>query len=131
MIVPFEKWAQESIKRHQHWPSLGCAESILGRIYHRHQTEQLQATRWELETALSDKKVELANEETISEYVVDLRSLLSKGSLTERKALIKSFVQEVEVTGKQVILSYSIPVSQKGISREEVSAPPIVRNGGR
>jgi len=31
----------------------------------KHQ-EQLQATRWELETALSDKKVELADEETIS-----------------------------------------------------------------
>jgi len=83
----------------------------------KHQ-EQLQATKWKLETALSDKKVELADKETISEYVLDLRSLLSKGSLTERKAFIKSFVKEVQVTGKQVILSYSIPVSQKGISRE-------------
>ncbi len=79
---------------------------------------------------MSDKKVELADEETISEYVLDLRSLLSKGSLTERKAFIKSFVKEVEVTGKQVVLSYSIPVSQKGISREEISVPPIAHNGG-
>ena len=95
----------------------------------KHQ-EQLQATRWELETALSDKKVELADEETISEYALDLRSLLSRGLLAERKAFIKSFVKEVEVTGKQVVLNYSIPVSQKGISREEISVPPIVHNGG-
>jgi len=75
--------------------------------------------------------VELADEETIPEYVLDLRSLLSRGSLTERKAFIKSFVKEVQVTGKQVVLSYSIPASQKGISREEVSVPPIAHNGGR
>ncbi len=73
----------------------------------------------------------IGDDETISEYVLDLRSLLSKGSLTERKAFIKSFVREVEVRGKQVVLSYSIPVSQKGISRKEVSVPPIVHNGGR
>jgi len=97
----------------------------------RQHQEQLQATKWELETTLSDRKVDLADEETIWEYVLDLRSLLSRGSLTERKAFIKSFVREVEVTGKQVVLSYSIPVSQKGISREEVSVPPIVHNGGR
>lgn len=97
----------------------------------RQHQEQLQTTRWELENALSDKKVELADEETMSEYVLDLRSLLSRGSLTERKAFIKSFVREVEVRGKQVVLSYSIPVSQKGISREEVSVPHIVHNGGR
>ena len=73
----------------------------------------------------------IGDDETISEYVLDLRSLLSKGSLTERKVFIKSFVREVEVRGKQVVLSYSIPVSQKGISRKEVSVPPIVHNGGR
>ena len=50
--------------------------------------------------------------------------------MTDRKAFIKSFVKEVQVTGKQVVLSYSIPVSLKGISREEVSVPPIVHNGG-
>jgi hypothetical protein len=45
-----------------------------------------------LENLLSDRKVELADLETVKEYVADLQNLLEESPLTERKSFIKSFV---------------------------------------
>ena len=36
--------------------------------------------------------------------------ILEEGSLTERKAFIRSFVNEVRVTGNEVLLNYTIPM---------------------
>ncbi|MCL0050804.1 hypothetical protein M1N22_03065 [Dehalococcoidia bacterium] len=73
----------------------------------RHRQEQLQSRKWELETLLSDRRVELASLETVTRYVDDLRNLLGESSLTERKSLIRSFVKEVKVTSDEVLLTYS------------------------
>ena len=51
----------------------------------RQRHEQLQATRWELEQQLSDRRVELADAETVARCVSDLHNLLNEGSLAERK----------------------------------------------
>jgi len=80
---------------------------------------------------LSDKKVELADMKTVASYVADLRNLLSESPLAERKSFIKSFVKEVKVIGAEVLLTYTIPMSPKGISREVVIVPPIVHCGGQ
>jgi len=47
--------------------------------------------------------VELADTETVTQYVNDLRNLLSENPLTERKSFIRSFVKEVKVTGDEVL----------------------------
>ncbi len=91
---------------------------------------QLQVTRWELERLLSDRHVELADMETVTRYVEDLRSLLNESSLTERRSFIRSFVKEAKVTGNQVLLTYTIPMSSKGIIEEELGVPSIVQYGG-
>ena len=92
--------------------------------------EQLQVTRWELERLLSDRRVELADMDTVTHYVEDLRSLLNESSLTEKRSFIRSFVKEVKVTGNQVLLTYTIPMSSKGIIEEELGVPSIVQYGG-
>ncbi len=97
----------------------------------RQRQEQLQATRLELEQRLSDRRVELADLETVTRYVGDLRNLLSTSSLAERKAFLRSFVNEVKVTNDKVLLTYSLPMPQEGISEEEAGVLPIVRYGGR
>ncbi len=51
------------------------------------------------------RKVELADLETVTCYVNDLRNLLSESSIAERKSFIKSFVKEVIVTGDKAELS--------------------------
>jgi len=96
----------------------------------RQRQEQLQMSRQELEMLLSDRRVELADLETVTQYVADLHSLLSESTLVERKAFIKSFVKEVTVTGSEVLLTYSIPMSVKGLSQETLAVPPIVHYGG-
>lgn len=88
-------------------------------------------SKWlELENLLSDRKVELADVETVKTYVEDLQNLLENSSLAERKSFIKSFVREVRVTGTEVLLSYTIPLSAGAASQETLVVPPIVHDGG-
>ncbi len=67
---------------------------------------------------------------TVKSYVEDLRNLLEDSSLAERKSFIKSFVREVRVTGTEVLLSYTIPLSVGSTSQETFAVPPIVPFGG-
>ena len=48
-------------------------------------------TQLELENLLSDRKVELADTETVKNYVADLHNLLGESTLVERKSFIRSF----------------------------------------
>ena len=97
----------------------------------RQRQEQLHSARWELENLLSDRKVELADLETVENYVEDLRNLLEESPLAERKSFIKSFVREMRVNGTKVLLIYTIPLSAGSSSQETLVVPPIVHYGGR
>ncbi len=79
---------------------------------------------------LSDRRVELADLETVTQYVADLHNLLNDSTLTEKKSFIKSFVSEVRVTGTEVLLAYNFPVSGDKLSHETCVVPPIVHYGG-
>jgi len=72
----------------------------------------------------------LADLETVTRYVDDLRSLLDESSLAERKSFIRSFVREVKVTGDEVLLAYTVPVLSQGISEERVGVLCSVYHGG-
>lgn len=97
----------------------------------RHRHDQLQAARLELEQQLSDRRVELADEKTVSGYVSDLHNLLSESSLAEKKSFVRSFVKEVKVTGDEVLLTYTMPMLSKGITEEKLPVLSIVHYGGR
>ncbi len=97
----------------------------------RRNLEQLNATQLELEGSLSDRKVELADEETVRDCVNGLRNMLDESTIPERKAFVKSFVREVRVTGSEVSLSYVPPLLAGMMSKETLSLPPIVHDGGR
>jgi len=97
----------------------------------RQRQEQLQATRLELEQELSDRRVELADAETVAQCVVDLRNTLSESSLAERKSFVRSFVKEVKVTGDEVLLTYTIPMLPEGMTEEKLPVLSIVHDGGR
>ena len=94
------------------------------------QQEKLQARRVEIESFLSDRRVELASPAMVSRYVNDLRNLLNNSSLPERKAFIRSFVREVEVTGDNVLLTYTMPLALGGTSVEKLGVLSTVQNGG-
>ena len=80
--------------------------------------ELLETRKRELETSLSDRRVELTDMETVTRCVEDLRGLLEESELSERKAFIRSFVREVNVTGDEVLLTYAMPFPPEKISEE-------------
>ena len=92
--------------------------------------EQLQTRKWELEWQLKDRKVEIADSETVANYVEDLRNLLNESSLAEGKSFIKSFVKEIAVTGDETVLTYTIPLTAENLKEEKLGIPHIVRSGG-
>jgi hypothetical protein len=49
--------------------------------------------------AAKNRKVEIADGETVASCVEELRNLLNESLLAERKTFIKSFVKEMAVTG--------------------------------
>ena len=54
-------------------------------------SEQLHMAQLELGNLLYDRKVELADTQTVKNYVVDLHNLLGESTLVERKSFIRSF----------------------------------------
>ena len=97
----------------------------------RQRQEQLQAKRLEIESEMSDRKVELADLETVSYYVDDLHNLLKEGTLAERRAFIRSFIKEVKVTGGEAVLSYSMPILPEKTAIDKEGVLPTVQYGGR
>lgn len=97
----------------------------------RNRQERLQARRVQIETFLSDRRVELASPEIVKSYVDDLRNLLNNSSLAERRAFIRSFVKEVKVAGDEVLLTYTMPLSPRGVSEEKVRVLSTVQYSGR
>jgi len=55
----------------------------------RQRQEQLQISRHELEILLSDRRVELADLETVTQYVADLHNLLNDSTLLEKNRLLR------------------------------------------
>ena len=78
----------------------------------RHREEQLEAARDDAETRLEQRRVVLPDTEEIVEYVADFRNFLKDGTIPERKALIRNFVEGIEVVGDEATLTYTIPISQ-------------------
>lgn len=97
----------------------------------RSRQDQIQARRIEIESHMSDRKVELADLETVTGYVDGLHELLKEGSLAERRTFIRSFVKEVRVTGNEVVLNYSMPILPDNVTIEKEGVLPIVQDGGQ
>ena len=98
---------------------------------HRDRLKQLQVTKWEIETRLSHGHMEPFDEKTVQHYVEDMRDVLTNSPLTERRSFVKSFVKEVKVTGKDVLLTYTIPMSRNRVLQEGVTVLDTVQDGGR
>ena len=107
-------------------------ENLSPRIQqHKDRLKQLQVTKWELEALLSQRRIELADEKTVTRYVEDLRELLADSPLADRRSFIKTFVKEVKVTGNEVLLTYTVPLPATGVLQEGIVVPSIVHSGGR
>ena len=105
-------------------------EALLPRILSlRHREEQLEAAMEEDAAQLDQRRVDLPTTEEIKEYVADFRGFLNKGTIPERKALIRNFVEGIEVLGDEATLTYTIPMPKDGVSQESASVLDFVQSG--
>ncbi len=95
----------------------------------RHREEQLEAARDDAATQLEQRRVELPTTEEIKGYVADFREFLQEGTFPERKALIRNFVEGIEVTGDEAVLTYTIPMPSDGVTSESASVLDFVQSG--
>ncbi len=95
----------------------------------RHREEQLEAARDDAERQLEQRRVELPNTEEIKGYVADFREFLQEGTFPERKALIRNFVEGIEVNGDEAVLTYTIPMPNDGVTSESASVLDFVKSG--
>ena len=95
----------------------------------RHREEQLEAARDDAETQLEQRRVELPDTEEIARYVADFRDFLKDGTIPERKALIRNFVEGIEVEGDEATLTYTVPMPSDGVMSESASVLDFVKSG--
>ena len=95
----------------------------------RHREEQLEGAREDAETQLEQRRVELPNTEEIVRYVADFREFLKEGTIPERKALIRNFVEGIEVVGDEATLTYTVPMPSDGVTSESASVLDFVKSG--
>ena len=79
---------------------------------HREHQEKLEASAAEARAILSQRREVLDDVETITAYALDLNVFLNESELTERRAFIESFVKEIVVMPGNVVVRYTIPISQ-------------------
>ena len=94
----------------------------------RHREEQLEAAREDAATQIEQRRVELPTSEEIKRYVADFREFLQEGTFPERKALIRNFVEDIEVNGDEAVLTYTIPMPNDGVTSESASVLDFVQS---
>ncbi len=95
----------------------------------RHREEQLESARDDAERQLEHRRVELPTTDAIREYVADFREFLKEGTIPERKALIRNFVEGIEVMGDEATLTYTVPMPSDGVTKESASVLDFVKSG--
>ena len=81
----------------------------------------MEAAREDAAGQLEQRRVELPSTEEIKGYVADFREFLQEGTFPERKALIRNFVEGIEVTGDEAVLTYTIPMPNDRVTQESAS----------
>ena len=61
--------------------------------------------------------------------MADFREFLQEGTFPERKALIRNFVQSIEIVEDEAVLTYTIPMPSDGVTSESASVLDFVQSG--
>ena len=91
--------------------------------------DQLTAAREKAQSQLEQRRAELPTSREIKGYVADFREFLEEGTFPERKALIRNFVQGIEIVEDEAVLKYTIPMPSDGATSESASVLDFVQSG--
>ena len=64
-----------------------------------------------------------------SECVADFRELSQEGKFSKRKALIRNFVEHIDVLGTEATLTSAVPMLSDGVTSESASVLDSVKSG--
>ena len=78
---------------------------------------------------LEQRRVEIPSLPEIAGYVRDFREFLEQGDFPERKALIRNFMQAIEVEGEEVTMTYTVPMPGDGVRKEPASVLGFDQSG--
>ena len=79
---------------------------------HRERQTRLEDAAAHARETLAQRREILDQVETITAYAQDMSRFLKKSGLTERRTFIESFVKEIVVMPGNVVVRYTIPISQ-------------------
>lgn len=96
----------------------------------RHRQQDLLALKLNEEQSLSDKRVELADAETVTRSVNELNELLNNSQFAEKKSFVRTFVKEVKVTDNEVLITYTIPILPDGNDEDKLLVLSFGHDGG-
>ena len=96
----------------------------------RERQDKLQERQNDLQMLMTGEKAEVATKQDVTKYAADFTELLEEGSLAEKKAFVRSFVNEVRVTGDHVFVNYRLPMSLPKPGAEKSPVLDIVHYGG-
>ena len=96
----------------------------------RQRQKQLMDSKGQAEEEIHDTYRRGLDIEVIKNQVEDLREVLEEGSAAERKAFIKSFVVEIEVTGGDAVMKYNLQQIAAGDPKTYPEVLSIVHDGG-
>ena len=68
---------------------------------------------------MNDDTTHMLSLDTITEYVANLKELLSSSSFLEQKSFLRTFVKRIELSEPQVIIDYTIPLPINGLTTAE------------
>ena len=91
--------------------------------------DQLTAAREGAEAQLEQRRAELPTSKEIKGYVADFRELFREGTFPERKALIRNFVQGIEIVEDEAVLTYTILMPSDGVTSESAPVLDFVQSG--
>jgi len=95
----------------------------------RQREDQLAAAQEDAARQLQQRRADLPTTAEIGEYVADFREFLAEGSIPERKALIRNFVESIEVDDQDAVLTYTIPMPSDGVTKEKTPVLDFVQSG--
>lgn len=74
--------------------------------------------------------MELIDREAVIKYQDDLGAILEQGTLSERKAFLRSFIQSIKKGDTQVTINYTLPVPQAQVPIDHLGVLDTASLGG-
>ncbi|MEL7562797.1 recombinase family protein [Dehalogenimonas sp. 4OHTPN] len=88
--------------------------------------KELKQTKLDMEENYTLQRAKLLDPQKVLSYVAQLREFLDTRGIIERKAILRSFVENIKVEDDKITVEYTIPFPPDNVKRETVSVLDIV-----